>query len=167
MRRLRSWALLPPAAVLAAAAALMPILQGGHSALLIAIGGIGLVLYLVGASALMPRTLVWAMVVLALEYVVFIVVHPHTLELASPLFAVLWFLAAEVGWFSLEARHGQPPWLGRALLVAGLAAAGAVVGYLFVLTAAVGITGGLGLTLIGVLAAVGAAGSLTWARRRG
>lgn len=167
MSRLRSWLLLPPAAVLAAAAALMPVLQAGHPAFLIAIGAAGLALYLLGASALVPRTLVWAMVLLAVEYLLFIAVHPHTLELGAPLFAVLWFLAAEVGWFSLEARHGQPPWLGRALLVAGLAAAGAVVGYLFVLTAAIGISGGLGLTLVGVLAALGAAGSLTWARRRG
>lgn len=167
MTGLRSWALFPPAAVLAVATALMPIIQGGHPGYLIGIGVFGLLLYLVGASSLLPRTLVWGMAVLAFEYVLFVAVHRNTLELGAPLFAVLWFLAAEVGWFSLEARHGQPPWLLRVLLVAGVAAAGAVVGYLIVLTAAIGISGGLGLTLIGVLAALGAAGSLTWARRRG
>jgi len=106
--------------------------------------------------------LAWVLLLLGLGYVLTIVVHPHGVDEAAPLVGAGLLLCAELAvWSCNEHARVRPERrvvVARAVAVAVLVVAGLGVSALVVALAAAPVGGGLGWTLLGALAAVGAIG---------
>lgn len=155
-----------PGALLAAALALYPSLGQQASPLVMGVGGLACVLFLASQILPLPGALAWALGMLAIEYVISLELRGPRLDVAAPGYAAAFFLCAELGWLGLEARRGGRLWLGRAVAVAVLALAGAALGSLLLLLAAVPLPGGAAVTGLGVAGAVGVAACLAWLAQR-
>jgi hypothetical protein len=83
---------------------------------------------------------------------------PSTVDPWTPLYAAGFLLAAELAWWSIEPRVSA--WselevlVRRVLAIAGCCVGGAILAVLVVLAAGAPLHGGVGLELIGVVAAV-------------
>jgi hypothetical protein len=154
--------------MLALGLALLPLVlvDSRPAALLAALGGAAAVLYVAALLLPWPRALPWVMGLLAVEYLVGLELRGPRLDPTAPAYAAAWFLSAELGWLGLEARRGGRPWPGRVILVGAVALAGAAMGVVLLLVAALPVGGGPALTGLGVLAALVATACLAWLARR-
>ena len=169
MQRLNRTAVLlwvVPGAMLAAALAIYPAITLEAAPPVVGLGGLALFLFVAGQTLPLPSVLAWAVGLLAIEYLAALELRGAGLDVAAPAYSAALFLCAELGWLGLEARRGGRLWPGRAVGVALVALAGAAVGALVLLLAAVQIAGGAALTGLGVAAAVTVAGCLAWLARR-
>jgi hypothetical protein len=165
MQRLsRGW--LVPGALLAAGLAAYPAITQQAAPLVVCLGGLAVALFVAGQALPLPSVLAWALGLLAIEYLAALQLRSAGLDLTAPAYAAAFFLCAELGWLGLEARRGGRLWSGRAVAVVSLAVAGAVLGALVLLLAAVQMAGGALLTGVGVAAAVAVAACLAWLARR-
>jgi hypothetical protein len=103
-------------------------------------------------------------------YVAAVAAAGHQVDATAPLVAVLLLLAGELAAWSLDARWGIRSDEGlawrRGVTVAALAFAGLAVAALVVALSAVPPNHGLGWTVLGGAAAIGAAGTGIWVVRR-
>ena len=127
--------------------------------LVAAIGIAGVLVLLLALAARSEGLLPWALALGGAQYAVFLVLERGAVDAYAPLYAAGLLLSAELGYWSVE-RHveGDRPGLGRrrlSLVVASCLAAGGLGGV--ILTASeLSVSGGLGLEILGVAAAVGA-----------
>lgn len=132
---------------------------GGFESLFRLAGLLALALLLAGLSGLAPASIAVALALLAAEFLAGLAASGSTLDLASPVYAGGLFLCGELAYASLEA--GRPGALGGRrlwpavglVLLAGLAA-----GYLLLVVALLPLPGGLALTALAGLGAVGLLG---------
>lgn len=166
MQRLsRGW--LVPGALLAAGLAAYPAITQQAAPLIVSLGGLAVALFVAGQALPLPSVLGWSLGLLAIEYLAALQLRSAGLDLTAPAYAAAFFLCAELGWLGLEARRGGGRlWPGRAVAVVSLALAGAALGALVLLLAAVQMAGGALLTGVGVAAAVAVAACLAWLARR-
>ncbi|MDQ6744319.1 MAG: hypothetical protein M3170_08350 [Candidatus Dormibacteraeota bacterium] len=122
-------------------------------------------LYAGAMLRLWPDGLPLALAMLALEYLAAVYLRGGGLDLLAPAYAAGLFVCAELGWLTLEAGGGHPPWPGRGVALAMLAGIGFLAGVGLLAVALLPIGGGRLLTGAGVLAAVGAAAAIAWLAR--
>ena len=134
-----------PGAVVGAVLLVAALLFRGH--------GLGAALFLGGAT-----------------YVAAVAAAGEQIDATAPLVAVLLVLSGELAAWALDERRGIRPEAGlawrRGGAVAMLAFAGLAVAALVVALSAVPANHGLGWTVLGAAAAVGAAGTGIWVARR-
>jgi hypothetical protein len=145
----------------AAGIALSPLMRhSGDQALLLILGGAGLLALCVGLAARWGAALAFGIAVLGAEQAVRLARGGEALDQWTPLYAGAFLLVAELAWWSLEQR--VPAWaepgtaLWRLATVLLACAGGCVVAALVVIAAGLPIHGGFGLELAGVLAATAA-----------
>jgi hypothetical protein len=124
-----------------------------------------LMLYAAALLRLWPGGLPLAVALLALEYLAAVYLRGGGLDLLAPAYAAGLFICAELGWLTLEAAGGRPPWAGRGLALAMLAGAGFLAGVALLAAAMLPFPAGWPLTAAGVLAAVAASAALGWLAR--
>ena len=133
-----------------------------HGLLLLALGGSGLLWLVIGLAVRWNAPLVVGIASLGAEQAVRLATGPSRVDPWTPVYAAGFLLAAELAWWSIEPR--VPAWsdwhvLGRRLLaIAGSCVGGALLAALVVLAAGAPFSGGVGLELVGVAAAVTAIG---------
>jgi hypothetical protein len=150
---------------LALALAAYPLL-GGAGVLPLAIpGGVGLLLYAAALAGVWPGGLTVAIGLLAAEYLASLYLRGIRLDVVAPVYAATQFVCAELGWLAAEERGGGLGWLERWFGIAGLALAGAALGWVALIAATLPLAGGLAVTALGVLAALAAALGLAWLAR--
>jgi hypothetical protein len=142
------------AAVVAAAGAL------GENLLVLAPGAAGLLWLMLGLATRWSAALAAGIVFLGAEQAVRLATGPDSVDPWTPAYAAGLLLVAELAWWSIEPR--VPAWsdygltLRRLAAIVGACAAGALIAAVVVLAAGAPLTGGVGLELTGVLAAVAA-----------
>jgi hypothetical protein len=124
-----------------------------------------LALYAAALLRLWPDGLPLAVALLALEYLAAVYLRGGGLDPLAPAYAAGLFVCAELGWLTLEASTGQPPWRGRVLALALLTGAGFLAGLGLLAAALFPFPAGWPLTAVGVLAAVAASAALAWLAR--
>jgi hypothetical protein len=131
----------------------------GHDDLPKVVPGVAAAGWTVAALALIarqPALLPLGLAGVGGAYALFLSLGGDTVDERAPLVAAMLFLAAEFGFWSLEARDARPERAGlirRLLLMAAVALGAALVASLL-LVAAADVSGGIGLEALGVLAAV-------------
>jgi hypothetical protein len=129
-------------------------------ALLLLLGGAGVLALCVGLAARWGAALAFGVGLLGAEQAVWLARGPDALDSWTPLYAGAFLLVAELSWWSLEER--VPAWaergmaLRRLVVVLFACAGGCVMAALVVIAAGLPIHGGFGLELAGVLAATAA-----------
>jgi hypothetical protein len=97
---------------------------------------------------------------LGAEQAVRLATGPSTVDPWTPVYAAGFLLAAELAWWSIEPRVAAwweaGPVLQRATVIAGSCAGGAVFAALIVVVAGAPLHGGVGLEVVGIVAAVAA-----------
>jgi len=142
-----------------------PLLSPGPLRSTLAIpAGLALLLYLMAVVGLWPGGLSAAVGLLAIEYLASLYLRGIPLDVTAPAYGACLFLCAELGWLAVEGS-GDPRWLARWFVVAGVASAGAALGWGLLVVASVPLVGGLPLTALGVVAVVALAGALAWLAR--
>ena len=130
-------------------------------------GGALLLLALVRGGA---RTLGWALALAGAAYVGALAARRHGLDGTAPLVATALLLCGELARWSIDLRvrirGAELPARKRAAAVAALALAGLAASGIAVGVAAAPTGHGLGWTLLGAIAAVGATGVGAWLARR-
>jgi hypothetical protein len=151
------------AGALAVAAALaVPALGKGplHGWLLAGLGAGGLVCLAIGLAFRWSAALAAGIALLGGEQAVRLATGPGHADPWTPLYAGGFLLAAELAWWSIEPRapaFSELPVLANRLAVVALSCAGgAVLAGLVVLAAGAPLNGGVGLELVGVVAAAAA-----------
>jgi hypothetical protein len=150
------------AAVLVAAGLVVsaPLRDPGHELLLLAVGGAGLLVLSAGLASRWSAALAVGVALLGAEQAVRLALGPEALDAWTPLYAGALLLAAELAWWSLEPR--VPAWsepgtgVWRAATVILTCLGGCVVSALVVVASGAPLHGGVGLELVGVLAAAAA-----------
>jgi hypothetical protein len=101
----------------------------------------------------------WAVALAGAEYAAFLLIREGTVDGYAPLYGAGLLLVAELAYWSIE-RHVAGPGEGlaarRATLVLAACLAAGGVGGLILAMAEASVSGGLGLEILGVAAAVGA-----------
>ena len=129
-------------------------------ALLLLLGGVGVLALGVGLAARWGAALAFGLGLLGAEEAVWLARGPDALDPWTPLYAGAFLLVAELAWWSLEQR--VPAWADRGIALRRLVtvlfacAGGCVMAALVVIAAGLPIHGGFGLELAGVLAATAA-----------
>ena len=146
--------------VVLAAVALLLAVRAGRLEVLVGVIGLGAVLFLVLAlggrfAGLLP----WALALAGGEYAAYLVIREGTIDSLAPVYAAGLLLVAELAYWSLD-RHVRGPgerllFRRTSLIVAACVAAGGVGGLILAL-AEFSVSGGLGLEILGVAAAIGA-----------
>lgn len=146
---------------MAAGIAVSPLVRdSGDHALLLLLGGGGVLALSVGLAARWGAALAFGVGLLGAQQAVWLARGPDALDAWTPLYAGAFLLVAELAWWSLEQR--VPAWAERGMAVRRLVtvlfacAGGSVMAALVVIAAGLPIHGGFGLELAGVLAATGA-----------
>lgn len=135
--------------------------------LMVAIGGVGVLLLATALAARLPQLVSWSVVLIGSAYAVALLVRSETIDGTAPLFAVGLLLVAELAYWSVETSVPTEPGIlsrriGRLALLALVSGGIAAV----VLAASeLAVEGGLLLEGLGVLAA-GAALALVVALAR-
>ena len=133
-----------------------------HELPLAAAAAAGLLLLAVGLAVRWSAALAFGMVALGAEQAVRLALGPNEVDAWTPAYAAGLLLVAELAWWSVEPRVAA--WSEAAVVlrrfgaVVGLCAASAVIAALIVMAAGAPLHGGLGLELVGVVAAVAAVG---------
>jgi len=147
--------------------AVYPLLGAGAVRTALAVvGGMGLLLYLFAVGGLWPGGLGVAVGLLAAEYLASLYVRGVQLDVTAPIYAACLFVCGELGWLGVDGGAGSPRWPARWFATAGLALAGAALGWVLVIVATVPLAGGLVVTALGVAAALAAATTVAWLARR-
>jgi hypothetical protein len=126
--------------------------------LLLSLGAAGVLWLAIGLMVRWNAPLVLGIACLGAEQSVRLATGPSTVDPWTPLYAAGFLLAGELAWWSIEPR--VPAWSDWQLLVrrlsaiAGCCVGGALLAALVVLAAGAPLTGGVGLELVGVAAAV-------------
>jgi hypothetical protein len=141
--------------------ALVGVAQSGEQQLaLLAFGLVGLLWLALGLAVRWGAAMALGVVFLGGEQALRLALGPGTVDPWTPVYAAGLLLTAELAWWSIEPR--VPAWwdaevlLRRLGTIVGVCAAGAIVAALIVLAAGAPLRGGLGLELVGVVAAIGA-----------
>jgi hypothetical protein len=146
-------------AALAGIVVSLPVRASHLGALLVAIGGTG-VLLLVPGLVFRVRSLVpWSLALAGGAYASLLFVKSGTIDPAAPLYGGALLLAAECAYWSLErpVPSGSPGMTSRRVAVIVMACVGGGgVGGLVLAISELSVSGGLGLEVLGVAAAVGA-----------
>jgi hypothetical protein len=155
-----------------AALAGSPLARGSaHTLLLLALGGPGVLFLCAGLALRWSAALACGVGLVGAEQAVRLGTGPAEIDPWTPLYAAGFLLAAELAWWSIEPRVAA--WadaevaLWRLAAVAGACAGGAVLAALVVLAAGAPLEGGVGLELVGVVAATAAVGVVAAVARRG
>jgi len=137
------------------------VLQSGEQTwALLAVGAAGLLWLSLGLAARWGAALALGVVLLGAEQALRLELGPGTVDPWTPLYAAGLLLTAELAWWSIEPR--VPAWSDTAVVlrrlgaITGVCVVAAVVAALIVLAAGAPFRGGLGLELVGVVAAVAA-----------
>jgi hypothetical protein len=147
------------------ALAVYPLLGAGTAVPPIAIlGGLALLLYLTAVEGVWPGALGGAVGLLAVEYLASEYLRGAQLSLGAPAYGACLFLWAELGWLAVDGG-GAGSWPSRWVAIGGLALVAAALGWGLLVVAALPVPGGLGVTVLGVAAALAAAGGLAWLAR--
>jgi hypothetical protein len=119
------------------------------------VGAAGCALFVVGLVGRWPSLLALGLGGVGAAYAVFLSLRAGGVDANAPLFGAALFVAAELGFWSLEPRlrAGAAVLIRRVLMIALFALGSALVGSL-TLVASAGVSGGVGLEALGVLAAV-------------
>jgi hypothetical protein len=123
------------------------------------VGGVGALGWTIAAVALLgkwPSLLPWGLAGVGAGYAVFLGLRTGSADGGAPLVAAGLVVAAELGFWSLESRDAhveRAVLVRRIVLIAASGLGAALVGSLL-LVAAAGVSGGVGLEAVGVLAAV-------------
>lgn len=142
--------------VLLAAIVVYSALEGDRLPEVVAgVGVAGCALFVLGLAGRWPSLLVLGLGGVGAGYAVFLSLRTGGVDANAPLFAAALFIAAELGLWSLEPRlrAGAAVLIRRASMIALFALGSALVGSL-ILVASAGVSGGVGLEALGVLAAV-------------
>jgi hypothetical protein len=138
--------------------------------LLLILGGAALVLLCIGLAARWSAALAAGIAFLGAEQAVRLATGPSSVDPWTPVYAAGLLLTAELAWWSIEER--VPAWsqpgivLRRLLVIVGLCAAGAALAAMIVVAAGSPLEGGVGLELVGVVAAVAAVAVVAALARR-
>ncbi|MGB2874129.1 MAG: hypothetical protein WBB76_01495 [Gaiellaceae bacterium] len=146
---------------MAAALAVSPLSRdASHPWLLVAVGAAGVVWLCVGLALRWSAALASAVAVLGAEQAVRLATGPAGVDSWTPLYAAGFVLVAELAWWSIEPRVAawtEPQVVVRRLAaVFGVSALGGVLSAMVVLAAGAPLEGGVGLELVGVVAATAA-----------
>jgi hypothetical protein len=126
------------------------------SELVVAIGAAGLALAVVGLIRPWPSLVTAAIAAAGAAYAVKLSLGPRTVDAWAPLVAAALFVAAEVGFWSIEPSAARPERavVVRRLVFLAAAAFTVALGGSALLYATTGASGGIGLESLGVAAAV-------------
>ena len=132
-------------------------------------GAPALLILLIGLAARWSGALTVALVVLGAQQAARLELGSDAFDEWAPLTAAALLLCAELAWWSIEPR--VPAWAQRDLAVrrlatiVGLCAAGAAVGAVMLVAAGASLSGGVGLELVGIVAATAAVAIVAYAAR--
>ena len=141
-----------------------------HAGALAGLGGAGLLWLCVGLAARWSAALALGIAVLGAEQALRLTLGPDTVDPWTPVYAAGFLLAAELAWWSIEPR--VPAWadpeaalwrIGAIVLACGV---GGLLSAVVVVAAGTPLTGGVGLELVGVIAATGALALVAYVSRR-
>jgi hypothetical protein len=128
--------------------------------LAVGLGGAGLFFFALGLVLRTSAALALGIALLGAEQAVRLAAGPREADPWIPIYAIGFLLAAELAWWSIEPRvaaWAEPEVAVWRLATVGMACAGAgVLAALVLLAAGTPIAGGVGLELVGVLAATAA-----------
>jgi len=121
-----------------------------------AIGALGWTLAAVALLGRWPSLLPWGVAGVGAAYALFVGLRTGSVDPRAPIVAAGLFVAAELGFWSLEPLDARPERivLVRRLLFVVFAGLGAALVGSLLLVAAAGVSGGIALEAVGVLAAV-------------
>jgi hypothetical protein len=134
----------------------------GHEPELVAVGVLAVLVLLLGLAVRWSAALVAGIAVLGAQQAVRLALGSHGLDAWTPLSAGALLLVAELAWWSIEPR--VPAWAESGLAARRLArvvftcAGASIVAALVLVVAGAPLSGGVGLELVGVLAAAAALG---------
>jgi hypothetical protein len=142
----------------AAALAAYPAVAASRLAWLHAgIAAAALVALALGFALRKSEFLLWALVLLGGEYALWLALGTHALDQRMPIVGAGLLLVAELAYDSLEPEVGRPEAtavLARLIALALVVLAAVVAGALVLILAAIPLSGGVGVTGIGAVAAV-------------
>ncbi len=136
----------------------MPALQGPLRVLLYVLAAAGLACLAAGLTGGWSSPVGVGLALLGAEYAVFFTAGPSGVDVWTPLYAAGFLLAAELAYWSLEQR--VPAWADPAVLVRRLVlllacgAGAAALAAAMIVAAGASVGGGLGLEVVGIVAAV-------------
>lgn len=142
---------------------------GGHDLLLLAVGGAALLPLLLGLAARWSPGLTVGVGLLGAQQALRLALGSDELDAWAPAAAGVLLLVAELAWWSIEPR--VPAWAEtalaplRVLRVLAVCAAGAVLAAVVLVVASSNLSGGVGLELVGMLAAIAALAVVAWVAR--
>jgi hypothetical protein len=131
------------------------------------VAGIGAAGWALTAAALAgrwPSLLPLGLVGVGAGYTVFLSLRERTVDARAPLVAAAFFAAAELAFWSIEREEGRRDRsvLARRLVLLGGSALGVALLGALLLVLTSGVSGGVGLEAIGVVAAVATVAIVTW-----
>ena len=132
-------------------------------------GALALLILLIGLAARWSGALTVALVVLGAQQAARLELGSDAFDEWAPLTAAALLLCAELAWWSIEPR--VPAWaqqdlaVRRLATIVGLCAAGAAVGAVMLVAAGASLSGGVGLELVGIVAATAAVAIVAYAAR--
>jgi hypothetical protein len=120
------------------------------------VGALGWTLVAVALVGRWPSLLPWGLAGVGASYAAFVGLRSGSVDPRAPVLAAGLFVAAELGYWSLEPLDARPERivLVRRLLFLAVAGVGAALVGSLLLVAGAGVSGGLALEAVGVLAAV-------------
>jgi hypothetical protein len=110
-----------------------------------------------------PRAVAWALALFAGDYLISLEIQGDHLDRAAYVYSGLFLVTGELAYWSLElttVRLGSPALVRRLAAVVLVAVGGCALAFVVLAASAVG-SGGVALTAVGVLAAVGVVGLVT------
>ena len=112
---------------------------------------------LLGAGSILrrPGPIAWAVVLLGTDYAVWLTQGTHALDQRAPIVGAGLLLLAELAFDSIDPEPGRPERtavLSRAITLAAAVFAAVAAGALVVASSSIPLHGGIGLTVVGVLA---------------
>jgi hypothetical protein len=135
-------------------------LRAGRLELLVGVIGLGAVLFvLVALGGRFAGLLPWALALAGGEYAAYLVIREGTIDGLAPVYAAGLLLVAELAYWSLDPYvrgPGERLLFRRGSLVLAACVAAGGVGGLILAVAEFSVSGGLGLEILGVAAAIGA-----------
>ncbi len=159
------------ASLLAAGALVVAALlrEGGHDVLLLAVGGVAVLVLFTGLLLRWSAGLALGVALLGAQQATRLALGPDALDAATPLTAGGLLLVAELAWWSIEPRvpaWTQPAVAAFRVATVVLACLGATfVAAVVVVAAGADVAGGTVLELMGVLAAIAALAVVAWVAR--